>query len=215
MSVRQYVTQAFVESVTGVAGIDAKIIESAEVDIDMYYSSKKDVYNTNYFQWLVEPVEFPSSQLVFTESTITIINQSYSTNFWQYTVVEILEEASRGTRLAVTSSNNNVLNFEARAELAEYIGAVKIYQVGCFPRQIDYGSSGCKSIPYAVLEAVAWQATHLSQLGADAVTATTGNAKGKLKSESIGSTYSYTRSDKDKPEDFLSQQAQHCLSTLI
>lgn len=214
-SYRQYLSIAQVASITGVTVADPLLIESAESDIDSYVMDKMDLLNQNYLKSMTGVCEFSPTECIYTDATLTLPANGYVTNYFQFTVIEILSGSKKGTRIPVTSSNGGVLNFDSVTGLADTSGAVKIYQIGVFPRIIDSNNYG-KSIPYQVLEAVAWQTAHLSTFGSNAASAVSTNSKkAKLKSESIGSGYSYTLSDSTNSADLVSPKAIAILATLI
>jgi hypothetical protein len=219
-TIRQYVNTEFAESISGVK-VDEKFINAAESIIDSYCKDQmnwKSLYNHKANHC---PVVVSQSDVVFTESTATV-GFDNEINRFQFCVIELLTKIGtvpKGTFIPVTSSSIRTLNFD-QIEGLEGSGDVKIHQVGIFPRLFDLnystGGTGIKTIPYPVIEAVAVQAVYLFQQAETVTEATKENGeKSKIKSESIGSSYSYTLKDTVSPKDKICEQSKTILDTLF
>jgi hypothetical protein len=214
MTVRQYLDSDSIKNITGVVLTDDRIIDVAEADIDSYVDSiMNHMYagNIKSFGTVIE-----AEQAEFNGQQLTLPNQVFERNYFQFTVVELLEKSGgykRGQRFPVVSSDNNVLTLSESVD--SFTAPVKIQQIGLFPRRIDEGQYG-KSIPYQLIEAVAWQAAHYQNLGSNAQEAVGVNTeKTSLKSESIGTSYSYTKLDRTNIADVICVKSKTLIDTLI
>jgi hypothetical protein len=218
MTPRQYCDSATINNITGTTGVtyDDALIAVAEADIDAFCQDCMDLLNRNNLKSVMDDSEFDSSEISVGTLSLTLPVGNYSLNQYQNTVVELLKDSGmlkRGQRIPVVSSVNNVLTLGATIPTAI---PVIISQVGVFPRQIDDGKYG-KSIPYEIVEAVAWQVAHLKSLSADLAKSVKANSKkAGIKSESIGSSYSYTLgSGKTDPTDAVCIKSQALISSLF
>jgi hypothetical protein len=219
MTVRQYIDSTAIESITGVAVVDEKLINAAESSLDCLANDLMDQMYTNNLPSFLGDLEFSQTEAVFGENKLTLPAQGYITNYFQFTVVELLQDSGtfkKGTKFPVRSSFGNILSFETTSKVVTGINTpVKIYQVGVFPRRVDQGNYG-KTIPHQVIEAVAWQVAHLQSQGCD-VASSVANAdqKGKVKSETIGTTYSYTLADATSSSSSICEKSKNLLATIL
>jgi hypothetical protein len=220
MTLRQYCDSDFITATTGITGtFSDSLIAVAESEIDTLAQDLMDLMNRNNLPSVIGDDEYNSSDLAFGTSILTLPAGNYALNHYQYTVVELLANSGslkKGKRIAVVSSIDNVLTLDSTSGVTNATSCpVKIYQVGVFPRSIDDGKYA-KSIPIEVQEAVAWQVAHLSQLSSNVATAVKANSKkARIKSESIGSTYSYSYGDKVSNSDSVCVKSQNLLNSLF
>jgi hypothetical protein len=220
MTLRQYCDSDTINNITGLSGVnDDRLIAVAEADIDAMAQDVMDLINRNNLPSVIGDTEYDSTQVTFGTNTIELPIGNYSLNQYQYTVVELLADSTplkRGQRLVVISSINNVLTLDSTSGVTNTTSCpIKIYQIGVFPRKIDDGNYG-KSIPLEVQEAVAWQVAHLRALSADTATAVKANSKkARIKSESIGSNYSYSYGEDVSTADSICVKSQNLLNSLL
>jgi hypothetical protein len=218
MTLRQYCDSDTINTITGLSGAnDDRLIAVAEADIDAFCQECMDLRNRNNLQSMMSDSEYDSSEISVAALTLTLpASGTYTINQYQNCVVELLKDSSglkRGQRISVISSINNILTLDRTIPVAV---PVKIYQLGVFPRQADTGKYG-KSIPNEIVEAVAWQVAHLRALSSDLAKSVKSNSKkAGLKSESIGSSYSYTLgSGKTDPTDTVCIKSQALINSLL
>lgn len=199
-SLRQYVTNTQITQITDLVtgDITDKLINRAESMIDSYIA---DFYEGGLAKFNNSIFVFTSTQGTFTSTTLTLTTTSYSTNYFQYNVIEILEGSNKGLIIPVESSAGGVLTFTSVAGLTGQI-ACKTYQLGKFPMAKD--CSTYKAIPRIVIEAVAYQVEFLVKNGKK-------TNKQTKKSESIGDNYSYTLGDTDTISNRISPIAMDLL----
>lgn len=188
-SLRQYATKEVIAQIADidVANITDKLINRAEAMIDGYVA---DFYQGGLSKFSKNILEFQSSDTSFDATSLTLSGNGYSTNYFQYQVIELLEGSNKGLIIPVTQSLGGILEFESISGLTGQI-ACKIYQLGKFPMIKDCQTF--KAIPREIVEAVAYQVEFLF------------NNKKKTnkrtkKSESIGENYSYTNEDGAKDD---------------
>jgi hypothetical protein len=180
-TLRQYASVIEVQDIAGITGVTDKMIEAAEADIDKVVA---DFYNPPFCKSTTIKKDVTADQIIFSGNTLTLIGQSFSTNYLQYCIVEIMEGVTKGRKYPIISSNNNTITLDEDPGLTTSVG-VRIYQLGKFPMYKDMQTF--KSIPSEIVEAVSWQVAYNK-----------GNKKinkGAKKSESIGTNYSYTNVD--------------------
>lgn len=182
---RQYTSPITIAQIADISQGDAsdKLINLAESMVDQYIA---DFYEGSFSKSNSQVQFLASDTTNFTANNLTIMpNPGHSSNYFAYTVIELLEGAMKGLLIPVLSSTNNVLTFETVEGLTGAIGC-QIYQLGKFPMVRDCNTF--KSIPREVVEAVAHQVEYLFKNSKKI------NSKTK-KSESIGENYSYTLED--------------------
>lgn len=215
MTLRQYADQTTINSVTGASDVSESIINAAESMVDIYANEVMNQFHVGNIKAL-NSQEYPSNQVTFGAGTLTILGNTFETNKFQFGVVELLETNGankKGTKYPVISSNNNFLTLDGA--VVGITSAVKIYQIGVFPRIKDIGQYG-KSIPYQIIEAVAYQASYLASLDCEAGGAVaTAEANGKKKSELIGSSYSYTNADGKTQSAGLCDTAKNLIDSIL
>jgi hypothetical protein len=219
-TLRQYADSEIINSITNVEIDDNKLISAAESQIDALVKELLD-YKSHYnLPSFIGSVEFASTEITFGADQLTINSQSFSNNQFQFTVLELLEDSGnfkRGTRIPIKGSNNNVLTFDNTFEINNAIvSAIRISQVGVFPRLIDSMNS-YKTIPYQLIEAVAWQTVHLKSQSPEVATAVAKiSKKAGIKSESIGSGYSVTYGEGSaNPKNMICQQALNLIDSIL
>lgn len=217
-SLRQYITKDIVSEITGVEILDNKFIEVAESLVDAYCKEELNWLNPNNQKAMHSDLTVESGSISFSESFATLTSVNTPLNHFQFTCLEFLSEVStvkKGKRLAIKSSDEAGKLFFDEVKGLTGSAAVKIAQIGVFPRLLDRNSYG-KSIPWQVIDAVAWQAAELQSKGQTAAEAVTANgAESRLKSENIGTSYSYAKKDSVRSGDTLCPQARESLATLF
>ena len=184
MSIRQYANKIqiknFLPSVKDSDLTDATI-NQAEAMIDQIIA-EFGVGNYLSKAFTSEIVE----TVAFTNDTAQIPG-GYSNGYFTFCNLEILTGNKKGLIIPITGSINNILSFDTIDGLVGNFDT-KISQIGKFPMVRDQ-INNYKVMPNYVTEALAYQVDFLIKNKSKA------NSKLK-KSESIGSSYSYTLGDK-------------------
>jgi hypothetical protein len=185
-SLRQYTSAVAVAQLTGlsVGDITDNLLNKAEIMIDAYCA---DFYEGPLSKFYKNVVEYFPANTSWTTTSVTLLpNNGASDNYYNFTVIELLDGSNKGLIIPVTSSNGNVLSFTAVPGLSGLI-ACRVYQLGKFPMLKDVQTY--KSIPSQLAQAVAFQCEFLLK---NAKKINSGKSK---KSEYIGENYSYTDND--------------------
>lgn len=185
ISDRQYLSEpqlkAILPSYKIKPGTESKVSE-AEAMIDSYISN---FYQGAFRKVNIESYVIKSSDVsAVTNTSITLSGKfSRASNFYQYLVVEFLNGALKGLITPVVSSSGSILTIRNTPEIET--ADLKIYQLGKAPFYYDWGLYAIKTIPNEISRATAYQLEFLDTNKKKV------KSKGK-KSESIGTSYSYT-----------------------
>jgi len=179
-SQRQYVSSAeiseILNSLISVNDINDDILNEAESLIDSFIG----IFLVGELSKINTAVNYDS--IVFTPTTATFPGSI--TDQFQFCCLRILSGANAGRLLPIVSHVDDVVTFGTVDSLVGSF-AVQVEQVGKFPIKRDTYAT-FKWIPMEIKQAVAYQVKFLFD---NPDLFNTGN----LKSESIGSGYSYTR----------------------
>lgn len=182
-TIRNYATPAQLSAINGLnlSVLTEALIGHAEQLIDSYCST----FGVGNFQPSLNTYTFETNEATYAGSILTLLNGNYSTDFFKFGVITVLEGANAGAELPVLSSTSNILTFDNTLVTGSY--ACKISQIGKFPMLKDVTrltNKTYKIIPSEVVEALAWQCKYVSENQEMFSTPT-------VQSENIGSSYSY------------------------
>lgn len=141
---------------------------------------------------------------VLTSTTATITDLSpNNTDFYSYSVLEILSGSNKGMRIAIESQANNILTyFDTQTGLSE-TSKIRVYQEGKFPRLVDTWAEDSvyyKSIPEFIKECVALQYLYRVQEGTN------------LQTENVQSSY---RVDEDSYQESFDTSTKKIITDRI
>jgi len=144
----------------------------------------------------------------FADGSVTLPSGSWSKNHFKFQVIEILEDGEHyGKRFPILSSDGDTLTIKSGLGITGEL-ACRTYQLGKYPMRRDL-DRGFKTIPMEIAQAVAYQVefdkANLKKRG-----------KTTKKSESIGTSYSYTNADgsDDTIENRIAPKARDIIDAL-
>jgi hypothetical protein len=189
-TLRQYLSSEFVTNNTSLKASDISdsLITGAELYIDSIIGNY--IIGVNAPAFSRETIETCTIE----GGKITIPNWNAYTDHYSYTVAEVLDGSAIGEyscQSSIQNSLNHEIIVEDLASSTPYSGLVRFYQIGKFPRNCDVRAINnryIKNMPEQLRLAIAYQAEFMAK-----------NTKlfnsQMLKSENIGTSYSYTLAD--------------------
>lgn len=187
MTLRNYISPEEIQAITGPLGgtITDIVLNQAEQMID---NAIANFYN---LPWRKAYQGSLVKSGLATDSTLTITGDALTQNSLSRTVIQILTGAKAGKQSYVSGNTSNVITFVTIAGLSGTV-EFRVYQLGKAPFASDVYNNN-KVINEAVKNAVAYQVE--AMLNFDNLGISVKDGKNK-KSESIGTSYSYTLDDK-------------------
>lgn len=199
-SLRQYATPSEISEILNgqisVDDINNDLLNEAESLIDSYVGN----FLTGNLR-KVNQINIIFDNVTFTNTTATLP----VTNNYQFCVIRILGGSFAGRVLPILSQSGAVLSFDNIDGLTGVLPA-QIEQIGKFPISRDT-HNGVAWIPFEIKQAVAYQLKYV-------IDSPSLFESGFMKSESIGSSYSYTKGSGPDNSDIRQYMAPRALQLL-